>query len=113
MELTRMEQRAGYRKIIWLSALCAAYAFFVGIAQVHGEMDADAAFYEETDVGEREPAASGAVAGQQPNQARYRLYPGGQDEEDLRVQDALPIPTRLPDGSSAAPLSTGQSSQED
>lgn len=68
----------------------------------------DASVYEPEEFGHRGPASSeagGRVAAGQLNQARYRLYPGGQDEEDLKVQDALPIPTRYPDGS-APPTSS-------
>jgi len=32
------------------------------------------------------------------NRVQYRLYPGGKDEEEIKVQPVLPAPTRYPEG---------------
>lgn len=65
--------------------------------------------------GQRSPAAdesAGRLAPEQMNKARYRLYPGGQDEQELKVQESLPLPTRLPDGSPVSTMSE-RSAQDD
>ena len=42
----------------------------------------------------REPAAVHTV-----EQAKLRQYPGGRDEQDIKIQASLPLPTKNIDGS--------------
>ncbi len=64
------------------------------------EDDSEYSDDEESDVA-REPAAAGKDAAPS-SKARYRLYPGGQDEEDIKVQAVLPSPVRSFDQPAAA-----------
>ena len=46
----------------------------------------------------RQPASEGLMAGNVNERARLRLYLGGRDEEELKVQAALATPSRTLDG---------------
>jgi hypothetical protein len=62
---------------------------------------------------DREPAATNTTTTSTTNKndntplnqkARYRLYPGGQDEQDLQVQSTLPQPQRTHDSQQLTPV---------
>lgn len=105
-------KRMKFLKTIGLAAMFVLF----GAVPALGQGDENGDLYEgEAEAANREPAASetgGRLGTGQLNKARYRLYPGGQDEEDLKVQESLPIPTRYPDGNPAAPTSTGMPPQD-
>ena len=64
------------------------------------------------DTVDREPAATKTAAtnqnkedsAQTAQKARFRLYPGGQDEQDLQVQSTLPQPQRTHDSQQLTPV---------
>ncbi len=67
---------------------------------------------EETDA-ERVPATAKDRTSAPLNKARYRLYPGGQDEEDIEVQAVLPTPLRSFDQPSSSGVTTPSSNSSD
>ena len=62
---------------------------------------------EESSV-EREPSADKKDSANAAQKARYRLYAGGQDEQDLQVQASLPVPQRYNDGQAPVIKTTGE-----
>ncbi len=57
---------------------------------------------------DREPAADKKDAKSTVEKARYRLYSGGQDEQDLQVQANLPQPQRYNDGQAPVLKTSGE-----
>lgn len=71
-------------------ALILTFAAFVATAAQDESEDANI---------DREVAAEGSRSrAAQNDKARYRRYPGGQDEQELKVQAVLPMPARSVDG---------------
>lgn len=54
-------------------------------------------------------AAIGSNSSKGRSQAKLKLYNGGRDDEELRVQATLPTPTRSIDGQSGIELPTANS----
>ncbi|MCM2280862.1 MAG: hypothetical protein NDI61_03335 [Bdellovibrionaceae bacterium] len=112
----KIGQRLGIWKLVLTVTILVAATLNISLSSIvqAQEVDEMSAYPDDIHTGvpettDRRPASStrvGQVASEQLNRARYRLYPGGQDEEDLKVQESLPLPTRNPDGSPVGPVAT-------
>lgn len=78
-------------KSLWIIVLIAAFNISA-IAQESEEIIQDS-----TD-GDRSPAAAAATRTFTPDKAQKRLYPGGKDEQDIKIQANLPTPSKSMDG---------------